>query len=75
MIQDEGVHVEVGDERDQGDTPKVHAGALPSLESRVCRDRNFGGARVVEIYFALVINGRVAHFGKFAGAKEQVSNQ
>jgi hypothetical protein len=54
MIQDEGVRVEVGDEGDQGDVPKVHAGALPSLENRVRHDRDFGGARVVEIYFVLV---------------------
>jgi hypothetical protein len=50
MIQDEGVRVEVGDEEDQGDAPKVHAGALPSFEHHICRDRDFGGARVVEIY-------------------------
>jgi hypothetical protein len=30
MFQDEGVCVEVGDEGDQGDAPKAHAGASPS---------------------------------------------
>ena len=70
MIQDEGVRVEVGDEGDQGDTPKVHAGALPSFENHVCQDCDFGGACVVEIYLVLVIDGRVARFGKFAGAEE-----
>ncbi len=57
MIQDEGVCVEVGDEGDQGGAPKVHAGASPSFENRVCRDRDFGGACVVDV---LVIDGRVA---------------
>ncbi len=75
MIQDEGVCVEVGNEGDQGDAPKVHAGALPSLENRVCQDRDFGGARIVEIYFVLVVDGRVAHFSKFAGAEERVADQ
>ncbi len=70
MIQDEGVCVEVGDEGDQGDTPKVHAEALPSFENRIRQDRDFGGACVVEIYLVLVVDGRVAHFGKFAGAEE-----
>ncbi len=70
MIQDEGVCVEVGDERDQGDAPKVHAGASPSFENRIRQDRDFGGACVVEIYLVLVVDGRVACFGKFAGAEE-----
>ncbi len=35
MIQDEGVCVEVGDEGDQGDVPKVHAGASPFFENHV----------------------------------------
>jgi hypothetical protein len=70
MIQDEGVYVEVGDERDQGDAPKVHAGALPSFKNRVHQDCDFGGVCVVEIYLVLVVDGRVARFGKFAGAEE-----
>jgi hypothetical protein len=44
MIQDEGVCVEVCNEGDQGDAPKVHAGASPSFENPVRRDRDFGGA-------------------------------
>ncbi len=74
MIQDEGVHVEVGDERDQGDAPKVHVGALPSLENCVRQDCDFDGACVLEIYFVLVVDGHVARFSKFAGAEEQVAN-
>ncbi len=70
MIQDEGVCVEVGDEGDQGDAPKVHVGASPSFENRVCRDRDFGGKCVVEIYLVLVVDGCVACFSKFAGAEE-----
>ncbi len=70
MIQDEGVCVEVGDEGDQGDAPKVYAGALPSFKNRIRRDRDFDGACVVEIYLIFVIDGRVARFGKFAGAEE-----
>ncbi len=70
MIQDEGVCVEVGDEGGQGDAPKVHAGALPSFENRICQDRDFGGACVIEICRVLVIDGCVARFGKFAGAEE-----
>ncbi len=70
MIQDEGVRVEVGDEGDQGDAPKVHAGALPSLENRVRQDCDFGGASIVEIYLVLVVDGHVARFSKFAGAEE-----
>jgi hypothetical protein len=65
-----GVCVEVGDEGDQRDAPKVHAGALPSFENRVRQDRDFGGACVVEIYLILVVDGHVARFGKFAGAEE-----
>ncbi len=75
MIQDEGVRVEVGDEGDQGDVPKVHAGASPSLENSAHQDSDFGGARVVEIYFVLVVDGHVARFSTFAGAAEQVANQ
>ncbi len=75
MIQDEGVRVEIGDEGDQGDSPKVHAGALPSLENCIRQDRDFDGAHVVEIYFLLVVDGRVARFSEFAGAEEQVANQ
>ncbi len=70
MIQDEGVCVEVGDEGDQGEAPKVHAGALPSFENHVHQDRDFGGACVVELYLVLVVDGHVACFGKFAGAEE-----
>jgi hypothetical protein len=75
MIQDEGVRVEVGDEGDQGDAPKVHVGALLSLENRVRQDCDFGGALVIEIYFVLVVDGRVARFSEFAGAEEQVADQ
>ncbi len=70
MIQNEGVCVEVGDEGDQEDVPKVHAGGLPSFENCVRQDRDFGGACVVEIYLVLVVDGRVARFGKFDGAEE-----
>jgi hypothetical protein len=73
--QDEGVCVEVGDEGDQGDAPKVHAGASPSFENRICQDRDFGGARVVEIYLILVVDGRVARFSEFADAEERVAHQ
>ena len=75
MIQDEGVCGEVGDDGDQWDAPKVHVGALPSLEDRVRRDHDFGGARIVEIYFILVVDGRVAPSSKFTSAEEQVANQ
>ncbi len=79
IIQDEGVRVEFGDEGDQGDAPKVYAGASPSFENRVRQDRYFGGAPVLEIYLDLVLvivlNGSVACFGKFAGAEEQVADQ
>jgi hypothetical protein len=34
MIQDESVCVEVGDNGDQGDTPKIRAGTTPSFEHR-----------------------------------------
>jgi hypothetical protein len=49
MIQeDEGVCVEIGDDAgDKGNAPKVHAGASPSLEDRVRRDRDFGSRCVV----------------------------
>ncbi len=36
MIQDESVRVEVGDNGDQGDAPKIRAGATPSFELRFC---------------------------------------
>jgi hypothetical protein len=75
MIQDESVPVEVGDEGDQGDAPKVHVGALPSLENHVRQDHDFGGARIIEIYLVLVVDGPVARFSKFAGAEEQAANQ
>ena len=75
MIQDEGVCVEVGDDGDQGDAPKVYSGALPSLENRVHGDCDFGGAHIVEIYIILVVDGRVACCSKFAGAGEQVADQ
>ncbi len=75
MIQDEGVCVEVGDEGDQGDVPKVHGGALPSFENRIRQDRDFGGARFVEIYLILVVDGRVARLSEFAGAEEQVADE
>jgi hypothetical protein len=55
---------------DQGDVPKVHAGASPSFENRIRRDSDFGGACVIEIYLVLVVDGCVARFGKFAGAEE-----
>jgi hypothetical protein len=70
MIQDEGACVEIGDDGDQGDTPKVHAGASPSLENHVCCECDFSGARVVEINLILVIDSRVARCSKFAGAEE-----
>ncbi len=70
MIQDEGVCVEVGDEGDQGDAPKVHAGALPSFENCIHQNPDVGGKCVVEIYLVLVVDGRVAHFGKFAGEED-----
>ncbi len=75
MIQDKTVHVEVGDEGDQGDAPKVHVGASPSFENHIRQDRDFGGVRIVEIYLVLVVDGRVARFSKFAGAVEQVADQ
>ena len=70
MIQDESVRVEVGDSGDQGDAPKICAGALPSLEHRFRRDGDFGGFCVVEIYLVLIVDGCVACGGKFAGAEE-----
>ena len=54
---------------------KVHARALPSLENCVCQDRDCNGARIVEIYLVLVIDFRVACFGKFASAEEQVARK
>ena len=70
MIQDESVRVEVGDNGDQGDVPKIRAGATPSFEHRFRRDGDFGGFCVVEIYLILVVDGCVARGGKFAGAEE-----
>ncbi len=70
MIQDESVRVEVGDNGDQGDTPKICAGAMPSFEHRFCQDCDFGGFRVIKIYLILVVDGCVARVGKFAGAEE-----
>ncbi len=54
--------------------PKVHARASPFFESFVRQDRDFGGARIVEIYLVLVIDCHVARFGKFAGAEERDAN-
>jgi len=70
MIQDESVCVEVGDNGDQGDAPKIRAGATPFFEHRFRRDGNSGGFCVVEIYLILVVDGCVARGGKFAGAEE-----
>jgi hypothetical protein len=66
----ESVRVEVGDNGDQGDASKICAGASPSFEHRFRRDGDFGGFCVVEIYLVLVVDGRVACGGKFAGAEE-----
>jgi hypothetical protein len=70
MIQDESVRVEVGVNGDQGDMPKICTGGLPSFEHRFRQDGDFGGFCVVEIYLVLIIDGRVACGGKFAGAEE-----
>ena len=70
MIQNESVRVEVGDNGDQGDASKLRAGATPSFEYRICRDCDFGGFRAEEIDLILVLDGCVAHIGKFAGAEE-----
>ena len=51
--------------------PKVHARALPPFENQ---DRDLG-ARIIEIYLVLFIDCRIACFGKFAGAEEQVANK
>jgi hypothetical protein len=69
MIQDESVRVEVGDNGDQGAVPKICAGSTPSFEYRFCQDCDFGGFCVIEIYLILVVDGCVAHVGKFAGAE------
>ena len=61
MIQDESVRVEVGDNGDQGDAPKIRAGATPSFEHRFRQDSDFGGFCVVEIYLNLVVDGCVAN--------------
>ena len=70
MIKDESICVEVGDNGDQGDAPKIRAGATPSFEHRFCQDCDFGGIRVVEIYLILVVDCCVARVGTFAGAEE-----
>ena len=70
IIQDESVRVEVGDNEDQGDTPKIHAWATPSFEYRFRRDCDFGGFCVIEIYLIFIIDGCVARVGKFACAEE-----
>ena len=70
MIQDENVHVEVGDNVDQGNMPKIRSWATPSFEYRFRRDCDFGGFCVIEIYLILVVDGCVAHVGKFACAEE-----
>ena len=70
IIQDESVRVEVGDNGDQGDTPKIRAWATPSFEYRFRRDCDFGGFCVIEIYLIFVIDGCVARVGKFACAEE-----
>ena len=72
MIQEKSVrvHVEVCDNGEQGDTPKMRAGAMPSFEHRVRQDCDFGGFRVIEICLILVVDGCVARVGKFAGAEE-----
>ncbi len=70
MIQNESVRVEVGDNGDQGDAPKIHAGATPSVEHHFCQECDFSGFCVVDIYLILVVVGCVAHVGKFAGAEE-----
>ncbi len=70
MIQDESVRVEVGDNGDQGDASKICAGATPSFEYCFCRDCDFGGFCVVEIYLIPIIDCCVARVGKFAGAEE-----
>jgi len=70
MIQDESVRVEVGDNGDQGEAPKIHAGAMPSFEHHFRQNGDFGGFCVVEINLILVVGGCVACGGKFAGAEE-----
>jgi hypothetical protein len=63
IIQDESVRVEVGDNGDQGDTPKIRAWATPSFEYRFRRDCDFGGFCVIEIYLIFVIDGCLARVG------------
>ena len=70
MIQDEGVRVEVGDKEEQGDAPKIRAGATLSFEHCFHQDCDFGSFHVVEIYLILVVDGCVARVAKFAGAEE-----
>ena len=70
MIQDEGVRVEVGDKEEQGDAPKIRAGATLSFEHCFHQDCDFGSLHVVEIYLILVVDGCVACVAKFAGAEE-----
>jgi hypothetical protein len=70
MIQDESVCVEVCDNGEQGDSPKMRAGATSSFEHRVRQDCDFGGFCVIEIYLILVVDGCVARVGEFAGVEE-----
>ena len=68
MIHVEGVRVEVGDNGEQGGTPKIRAGAMPSFdfEHHFRQDCDFGGFCVIEIYLILVVDGCVARVGEFA---------
>ena len=76
MIQDEGVRVEVGDNGEQRDAPKICLGATSSFEHRFLRRNcDFGGFHVVEIYLILVVDSCVARVRKFAGAEEWIFNQ
>ncbi len=70
MIQDESVRVEVGDNGDQGDAPKIRTEATPYFEYCFRQDCDFGGFCVLKIYFMLVIDCCVARVGKFSGAEE-----
>ena len=47
VVQDEGVGVDIGDERDQGGAPEIHTGASPTFEDRICRDHDCGGTHVI----------------------------
>ena len=70
VVQDEGVSVDIGDKRDQGDAPEIQTGALPTFEDRVCQGHDRGGTHVVEVDFILVVDGCVAHRSKFSGVEE-----